>query len=447
MTKIALIGAGSTVFSLNLIRDLCLTPSLRGSSVHFMDINPARLDAVHALCSRYAAEVRIQLDLQKTTDRRAALAGADFVINTALTAGYDRLFEGWGIARQRGYHYGGSLHVMHDEAFWINFYQLRFFESVVQDILDICPDAWLLQVGNPVLAGVTLLRRKYPQVRVVGLCHGFYGVYHLADALGLPHEGFTYEIPGVNHFVWLNRCFYKGEPVFPLLDEWIKTRAPAYWAQCGPGDPVGPKMLDLYQRFGVFPIGDTGSWGGGSWGWWYHTDAATERRWQEDPPAQWDAHFAKGSARFAAIERVQHEPSARVTEIFPPTHSHEIIVPMLESLACDIPRVLIGNVLNSGGYVPGIPHDLAVEVPTLVSARGIQPVQTTPLPAPIIAHALSDYVAPVNLELEAYTRRDRKLLLALILTDPFTRSERQARELLDAILALPYHTEMREHYR
>jgi alpha-galactosidase len=64
-----------------------------------------------------------------------------------------------------------------------------------------------------------------------------------------------------------------------------------------------------------------------------------------------------------------------------------------------------------------------------------------------VAHALSDYVAPVNIELEAYERRDRKLLLELILTDPFTRSEGQARDLLDAMLALPYHTEMREHYR
>jgi alpha-galactosidase len=74
-------------------------------------------------------------------------------------------------------------------------------------------------------------------------------------------------------------------------------------------------------------------------------------------------------------------------------------------------------------------------------------VQTTPLPAPLVAHVLSDYVAPVNIELEAYERRDRKLLLELILTDPFTRSQAQARDLLDAMLALPYHTEVREHYR
>lgn len=41
--KIVLIGAGSAVFSLSIIRDLCLTPNLKGSTVTFMDIDEARL--------------------------------------------------------------------------------------------------------------------------------------------------------------------------------------------------------------------------------------------------------------------------------------------------------------------------------------------------------------------------------------------------------------------
>ncbi len=447
MTKITLLGAGSAVFSLNVVRDLCLTPSLNGSTIHFMDINPARLEAVHTLCARYAAERGMTLNLLATTDRREALAGADVVLNTALTAGYDRLFEGWEAARQLGYRFGGSLHVMHDEAFWINFYQLRFFEAVVADVLAICPDAWYLQIGNPVLAGLTHLTRRYPRLKVVGLCHGFYGVHHLADALGLSHEGLTFEIPGVNHFVWLNRCYHQGQDVFPMLDRWIAAEAPRFWETCGPGHPLGRKMIDLYQRYGVFPIGDTGSWGGGSWGWWYHTDAETEARWQEDPPVQWEAHFAKGRAKLAAIQSVSDDPAARVTELFPAKHSHEVIVPMIDALVNDHPRVLIGNVANTGGYVPGLPLDFAVEVPTLVSRRGIQPVQTSPLPPAVQALALSDYVAPVNLELTAYTEHSRRQLLDLLLLDPWTRSERQARALLDAILALPYHAELREHYQ
>src|SRR5258708_40208466 len=108
--KISIIGAGSAVFSLNLIRDVCLTPNLRGSTVSLMDSNQQRVEAVYTLCKRYAEEVGITLHLQKTTDRRAALEGADFVINTALVAGHSHLREGWQIGQQHGYRFGGSLH-------------------------------------------------------------------------------------------------------------------------------------------------------------------------------------------------------------------------------------------------------------------------------------------------------------------------------------------------
>src|SRR5436305_12200264 len=54
--KISIIGAGSGVFSLGLVKDLCLTDNLRESEVCFMDLNPERLDIVHGLAMRYAQE-------------------------------------------------------------------------------------------------------------------------------------------------------------------------------------------------------------------------------------------------------------------------------------------------------------------------------------------------------------------------------------------------------
>ncbi|GCE22182.1 hypothetical protein KDK_59820 [Dictyobacter kobayashii] len=74
-TKISIIGAGSAVFSLSIIRDLCLTPNLKGSTVCFMDISQERLDAAYHLCSRFATEVGATLHLEKTTDRLEALQG------------------------------------------------------------------------------------------------------------------------------------------------------------------------------------------------------------------------------------------------------------------------------------------------------------------------------------------------------------------------------------
>ena len=145
--------------------------------------------------------------------------------------------------------------------------------------------------------------------------------------------------------------------------------------------------------------------------------------------------------------RASKDSSLRVTEILPPRPSGEIVVPLIESIACDKPRILQVNVLNTGNLVPGIPQDFEVEVPALVNGGGIQGVRTLGLPKRVVAYALRDRVAPVEVELEAYESGDRDLLLQLLLMDPWTRSKSQAERLLERMLALPYHEDMRRHYR
>ncbi len=446
-TRISIIGAGSAVFSLSMIKDICLTPNLRGSVVTFMDINQDRLDAAHRLAQRYASEVGIQLDLHKTTDRREALAGADFVVNAALVSGHRAMREGWAIAKRHGYRFGGSYHIVHDEAFWINYYQYVLFEEVVRDIMEICPDAWHLLVANPVLAGVTLLARKYPGHKLVGLCHGYSGVYHLAEMLGLDRDKITFELPGVNHFIWLTHFYHEGRDAMPLIDRWIAEQPPEYWGNCRSSSGMGPKAIDLYKRFGVFPIGDTGNPGGGTWPWWYHADAETERRWNEDPTGWYEGYFQHTAERVAEIARMAADESVRVTDHFPPVMSHESMVGIVESIACDIPRVYIVNILNGGDFIPGVPRDFEVEIPALVSKRGVQGIRTNGLPPELISYILHDRVAPVNLELAAYETGSEELLFQLIMMDPWSRSEKQARAMLEEILALPYHEKMRQHYR
>jgi alpha-galactosidase len=109
--------------------------------------------------------------------------------------------------------------------------------------------------------------------------------------------------------------------------------------------------------------------------------------------------------------------------------------------------VIIANIFNTGNFVPGVPADFEVEIPTLVSAHGIQGIQTDALPEELQAYILRDRVAPVNVELEAFVTGRKDLLLELIMMDPWTRSEEQAAALLDDILELPYHEEMRTHFQ
>lgn len=444
--KISIIGAGSGAFSLGLIRDLCLTPNLEGSIVHFMDIDKERLDAVFALCKRYADETGVKLELRKTLERKEALQDADFVINTALTASHQHLQQGWDIARKYGYQLGGSYHVMYDEAFWINYYQLKFFESLTEDMLTICPDAWHLMVANPVISGVTHILRKYPKAKVVGLCHGYSGIYEVAETLGLEREHITYQIPGVNHHIWLTDFYYKGENAFPLLDEWIRTKSEAYWSS-GKSGALSKKRVDLYVKYGVLPIGDTASWSGASWPWWYHSDSATNERWSENPIEGWNDYFNHVSVNMNNIKQVSTDPTIKVTEVYPPTATDELMIPLIESIACDIPRVFITNILNSGEFVPGIPKDFQVEIPTLVSMRGIQGIQTRGLPQAVVAQILRDRVATCEIELAAFNDGNLDYLKDLILTDKWSLSTDQVESFIQEIFALPYHNELAQHYK
>jgi len=446
--KISIIGAGSATFSLALVKDLCLTPNLSGSTVNFMDINKERLDAVYTLCKRYAEETKAKLKLEKTTDQKESLKDADFVVNTALVVGYSGYREGWNVGFKHGYRFGGSLHIMHDECFWSNFYQLRLFESLVNDILDVCPDAWYLKLANPVLAATTHLGRKYRKLKFIGLCHGYLGVYHLASVLGFKPEQLEFKIPGVNHFVWLTDFRHDSEDAFPILDEWIEKKSHKYFENCGFSSGVGPKAVDLYKKFSVFPIGDTCTPGGGSWPWWYHTDDETERKWKEDPNGWW-RWVLKPSKEdtVSKLIKAAYNPSVKVTSVFPPQKSRESIINIVESLACDVPRVYQVNVMNADNLVSGVPLDFEVEVPAVISKKGVEGEKTLGLPKAVTSYLLRDRVAPVEVELESYETGSKKRLLDLVLMDPWTKSEEQARNLLEDILELPQNTEMQEHYR
>lgn len=446
--RISLIGAGSGCFALGLIKDICRTAALRGSLLSLVDIDESRLAAVHTMCARYAAEVGADLRLEATIDRRKSLPGADFVINTALAAPHERLREGWQVARRHGYGFAGSYHVCYDEAFWINFYQFRLFDSIIRDTLELCPRAWHLMVANPVISGSTYVGRQYPQAKSVGLCHGYAAVYEVARTIGLDPAAIDFELSGVNHFVWLTRFTCGGADAFPSLDRWIDTAAAGRWRD----DPqpylraLNPKTVDLYKRYGVLPIGDTAHWSGACWPWWYHSDPDEQRRWLERPEGGWDFYFDMVADQVRRYRQASADPETPVSKAFP-EDSQEPVVPLIESLAGGPPRRVVANLLNAGQLVPGLPADFAVELHCRADAEGLHGLPARPLPRAIVAHILRDRVAPVELELEAYRTGSRNLLVELILTDWHTRSRRQAESLLDEILAMPYHQEMRAHYR
>lgn len=85
--RIALLGAGSATFARRLIADVLSWPELADGDIALMDVDQGRLDLIGPLAARMIRDLGVGARLTVTTDRKAALEGADYVITT-LAVGY-----------------------------------------------------------------------------------------------------------------------------------------------------------------------------------------------------------------------------------------------------------------------------------------------------------------------------------------------------------------------
>ncbi len=457
--KVTVIGAGSATFSLGLVKDLCLTENLAGSHVSFMDIDESRLEMVHKLAERYAEELGADLTFDKTTDRRKSLQDADFVINTA-GGEHVHMEEMRDLAKKHGYYSGPSFgDSYYNVSLMLHYYNLSLMLGVARDMEEICPEAWLIQSANPVHEGTTLMTRQ-TGVKIIGLCHGHYGYISIARALGLDPENVTWVAPGLNHLIWLTEFRYEGQDAYPLVDEWIATKAEAYWQErkehpekYGLEDPMSRAVIDQYRRFGLLPVGDTCRGGG----WWYKTDLETRLYWYGPTGGfRSDVYVPLWSARrqerIDRIREVVSDPSRSVLEAFPPDKTREQQVPIIDALVNDASGKFQINVPNQG-TLPGVPGDVATEIPAIIDKGGIHRIQVKPLPKKIMLEVIQPEILQMEWQLEAYLTGDRGMLLdGLLMVSTYqggghTTSYEQAVGYLNDLLAQPYSRDMAEHFK
>jgi alpha-galactosidase len=444
--KIAVVGAGSATFSLGLVKDLCLTPNLAGSMVHFMDIDADRLDMITKLAQRYSSELGSDLQIGNTLDLRTALTDADFVINTASAISHYHQRDVRELTAKYGYYYGRVNLGSHNN--------LRLMLSVAHEMEETCPDAWLIQSGNPVYEGCTLMTRE-TDIKVCGLCHGHYGVYEIARVLGLDVKemgNLTWEAPGLNHNIWLTHFYYKGENVYPLLDQWIEEKGEEYWrthvAERTHDIQMSRGTIHQYQMYGLMPIGDTPRRGG----WWYHSDIATKKHWFGEPWGGPDTELARPfyvanlEKKMAQIHQAANDPKASVVAVFGAQKTREQQVPIIDGLVNNNEGYFQVNVPNYGA-LPGVPDDVVVEVPALVNKKGIQPIRVDPLPEKIMYEQILPEWLDMERELLAFHTGDRTMLLWNVLESHQTQSYDQAVGVLEELLAMSGHEEMNEHYQ
>src|SRR5436190_4312041 len=169
MIKVAMIGAGSVVFSRNLTGDILSYPEFKRAHIAYVDIDAERLDVAAKLGRKVADALGASPSITATLDRRAALDGADFVINMVQIGGFDSTLVDFEIPRK----YALNFTIADTTGPGGMFRALRTFpmlSALCRDMEELCPRAILLNYSNPMSMNMQTVART-SCVRAVGLCH------------------------------------------------------------------------------------------------------------------------------------------------------------------------------------------------------------------------------------------------------------------------------------
>ncbi|GAA3456995.1 alpha-glucosidase/alpha-galactosidase [Dactylosporangium matsuzakiense] len=401
MTVIAFLGAGSVVFTRELLADLLSFDELRGVTLALHDIDVERLETAEAIARRTAEQLGAKPVITTNLDRRAALSGASYVINSIQVGMHAATVSDFEVPARYGLRQtiGDTLGVGGI------FRALRTFPvlaGIAADMREQCPDAWLLNYTNPMAMNVSYLAAIAPDLNVAGLCHSvFWTVHDLCELLGVPLDEVDYRAAGVNHQAWLLHWEHRGESLYPRLDARLAA------------DPQLQRRvrMDMYRRLGYFPT-ETSEHSSEYVPWYLHHDSEVERL--RIPVGDYLRISSENLAEYAAVRTavLAGEPLDLHRE------ATEYAPQVIHSMETGTLREIHANVANRG-LITNLPEGYGVEVPCLVDRLGVHPQRVGALP-PQCAAVNRSFVSVGELTVQAALTGDPRLVRQAAMVDPNT---------------------------
>jgi len=400
MPRIAFIGAGSVVFTKNLLGDILSFPELRDVEIALHDIDADRLATAEAMARYVAGERGASPAITSHADRRAALDGADYVINMVQIGGHEATLLDFELPAR----YGLRQTIADTLGIGGIFRTLRTADHMLalgREMAELCPRGWLLNYTNPMAMLCWLVYAGTPTQNVVGLCHSVqYTTEDLAKLVGVPAEEVTFLAAGLNHQAFILRFERHGENLYPLLDERIAS------------DPELQRRVrvQLYRRLRYFPT-ESSEHAAEYVPWFMRHDDQIERH-----RIPVDEYIRRSEENLLEYERVKGLLARG--EALPVERSNEYASSIIHSMETGQPCVIYGNVRNTG-LLPGLPDDCCVEVPCLVDATGLHPVAVPDYP-PELAALNRTFENVVELTVRAVLEERPELVRQAAMLDPNT---------------------------
>ncbi len=418
--KVVVMGGGSS-YTPELVKGfLDRTATFPMTELWLVDIAQERLDIVGGFAQRMAHAAGAPFSVHLSTNRREALAGANYV-TTQLRVG--------GMAARREDEYLGMRHgLVGQETTGVGgmakaLRTIPVILDIARDMADVAPGALLVNFTNPAGLVTEALSRHAPHVPSVGVCNVPITAKMLMlrklEAAGMHVDAATARLDtlGLNHLSWHRGFTVDGEDVWPLIIEQtlsaLRAAEEPEWS---------PRLVESLRMIPNYYLE-----------YFYNTAhmISLQSKWPPSRAEQVMEVEASLLAEYAEPDRT--EPPAGLMKRGGAWYS-TLATQLLNAHWNDLGETHIVNVPH-GGAVPGWPADWVLEIPCTVGRSGIVPQPAEPLPTACFG-LLANVKAYELLAVEAAVHGDYEAAYQALLVHPLGPPMDEIKPLLDEMLAI-----------
>ncbi len=371
MAKITLIGAGSVIFSKNIISDCLSYPELADSTFALYDIDHERLRTAETMAHQVAKAWGAHPTIIATADPYAALADADYAVFMFQVGGYEpstvidfEIPKKYGLRQTIGdtLGIGGIFRALRTIPVLLDYGYI---------MEEVCPNVTVLNYVNPMAMNTWAMLDGTP-INTIGLCHSVQGSYrHLCEAIGVNPDEVNYTCAGINHMAFYLTLEHHGVDLYPAIFEQVSSGA-----YCPEWDRV---RLDMMLRLGYY-ITESSEHFSEYHPWYIKRDRPDLIEQFHIPLDEYPRRCVEQNKSWAQMA-ADLEAGKGFDQ---PQRSSEYGARIIRAMETGEPTVVHGNVLNNG-LIGNLPDGCCVEVPCLIDKNGIQPIKVGNLPIHLAA--------------------------------------------------------------
>ncbi|MFI3238347.1 MAG: alpha-glucosidase/alpha-galactosidase [Lachnospiraceae bacterium] len=418
--KFTFIGAGSLVFTRELIKDILSYPALSDSTLTLMDINDERLEMSYQAVERIINAGNYPAKVVKTKDRVEALKGADGVVCT-IQESYDVWKHDLLIPKK----YGVDICVGDTRGPSGIFRYLRTIHTILDIAADIekyCPKAVFLNYTNPMAMICRTVQEVYPNLLTSGLCHSVQGTSEmLADWIGADYKDITYTCAGINHQAFYTEFKWKGEDAYPLIDKAIREREDIYNKE--------PVRNEMYLALGYYPTESSGH--NSEYNAWFRKRPDLIEKYCNG--TNWNpGESGFILKRYEVHDNLREKFDKFMTEEVNLKRGHEYAACIFNAILGDGEMFKFNGNMRNFNLVDNLPYGACVEIPVVASKNGIEPMRVGPIP-PQLALLSGNSAQIEDMAVQGYLTGNKEMVYQAICFDPLTSAVLSLKEIRDMV--------------